>query len=394
MWDRLGIQPTGDRKTIKRAYTKLLRQYHPEEDPEGFQRLREAYEFALSQVDRHVEQHVEPAPQAAPEQDLEPLAVTLDESARQATPPSDQVLINDAEPEAEPVDLEFNQALELLRLAVESEDAMPFWTELLERLNDMPLTKRGHFEYPLVYALVQPSKLDPEYCHLAILPRWYVWSLNDLFHWREENLHLARFLHPDDFERMSYWLQDLDRVTTRNILEDLESLILDKGRGSDPYCWQPLLNMLIGLDSSLRAMIRKEALVLLLSYAEQCAKGGNAYIPQDILASLDQLIGFRATAFRRWSLSRLEQKLNTGGILEHMLIRAGQQTYAHHREPVEPSLFSQQARLQYGTFPWIWRLVKLAVSNFYKFAYLAIVFGFAAMMLFYMLGPILAGLAS
>lgn len=390
MWDRLGIQPTGDRKTIKRAYTKLLRQYHPEEDPEGFQRLREAYEFALSQVDRHVEQ----TPQAAPEQDLEPLSATLEETIQQETPSSEEVHIEDAEPEAEPVDPEFNQALELLRLAVDSDDAMPFWTELLDRLNDMPLTKRGHFEYPLVYALVQPSKLDPEYCHLAVLPRWYVWSLNDLFHWREENLHLTRFLHPDDFERMSYWLQDLDRVTTRNILEDLESLILDKGRGSDPYCWQPLLTMLSGLDNSLRAMIRKEALVLLLSYAEQCAKGGTAYIPQDILASLDQLIGFRATAFRRWSLSRLEQKLNTGGILEHMLVRAEQQTYAHHREPVEASLFSQKAVREMGALPWILKMIKLAISNFYKLAYLILVFGLAAMMLFYMLGPIIAGLAS
>ncbi len=36
-WDTLGIAPTNDRKTIKRAYSKLLKITRPEENPEGFQ---------------------------------------------------------------------------------------------------------------------------------------------------------------------------------------------------------------------------------------------------------------------------------------------------------------------------------------------------------------------
>ena len=31
-WEILGIEPTSDKKTIKRAYAKLLKQYHPEEN--------------------------------------------------------------------------------------------------------------------------------------------------------------------------------------------------------------------------------------------------------------------------------------------------------------------------------------------------------------------------
>ncbi|KAJ51925.1 tetratricopeptide (TPR) repeat protein [Clostridium tetanomorphum] len=43
----LNINETKDTKEIRRAYSKLLTKYSPEVDPEGFQRLRGAYEEAL-----------------------------------------------------------------------------------------------------------------------------------------------------------------------------------------------------------------------------------------------------------------------------------------------------------------------------------------------------------
>jgi tetratricopeptide (TPR) repeat protein len=46
-WDILGIKPTGDKNVIKEAYMDKLNLHHPEEDPEGFQTLRKAYETAL-----------------------------------------------------------------------------------------------------------------------------------------------------------------------------------------------------------------------------------------------------------------------------------------------------------------------------------------------------------
>ena len=43
----LGIDETKDEQEIKNAYRSLLKTANPEDDPEGFKRLREAYEEAL-----------------------------------------------------------------------------------------------------------------------------------------------------------------------------------------------------------------------------------------------------------------------------------------------------------------------------------------------------------
>ncbi len=46
-WEVLGLQPTSDRRAIKKAYAVRLKTTHPEDDPLGFQELRDAYEMAL-----------------------------------------------------------------------------------------------------------------------------------------------------------------------------------------------------------------------------------------------------------------------------------------------------------------------------------------------------------
>jgi len=47
-WTLLQIDPTDDSRVIKRAYAKLLKQHRPDEDPDGFQRLHQAYKRALA----------------------------------------------------------------------------------------------------------------------------------------------------------------------------------------------------------------------------------------------------------------------------------------------------------------------------------------------------------
>ena len=43
-WQRLGLPDGGDAQAVRKAYRGLLRLHRPETDPEGFRKLREAYE--------------------------------------------------------------------------------------------------------------------------------------------------------------------------------------------------------------------------------------------------------------------------------------------------------------------------------------------------------------
>ena len=50
-WSILGLEPTEDKELIKRAYMSGLTKHNPEDDPEGFSKLREAYENVLKEID-------------------------------------------------------------------------------------------------------------------------------------------------------------------------------------------------------------------------------------------------------------------------------------------------------------------------------------------------------
>jgi hypothetical protein len=67
VWDILGIAPTSEETTIRSAYAAVLKRVRPDEDPEGFRKLRGAYEAALRGATRQG-----PAQKAPAVQDPEP----------------------------------------------------------------------------------------------------------------------------------------------------------------------------------------------------------------------------------------------------------------------------------------------------------------------------------
>ncbi len=59
-WSILGLERSGaTEKDVKRAYARLLREHRPDTDPDGFQRVRQAYEAALGWLKRAAAEEAE-----------------------------------------------------------------------------------------------------------------------------------------------------------------------------------------------------------------------------------------------------------------------------------------------------------------------------------------------
>ena len=84
-WEELGISPTTDKEIIRRAFADKSSQCHPEEHPEAFKQLHDAYKTALN-ASRNTSAFIPPAPNPAITRE-EPLhqAETLDGSERKNT---------------------------------------------------------------------------------------------------------------------------------------------------------------------------------------------------------------------------------------------------------------------------------------------------------------------
>ena len=49
-WEILGVKPWTDKKSIKVAYARILKQTRPDDDPQGFRKLHDAYKEALALI--------------------------------------------------------------------------------------------------------------------------------------------------------------------------------------------------------------------------------------------------------------------------------------------------------------------------------------------------------
>ncbi|MFD3259652.1 tetratricopeptide repeat protein [Paenibacillus lentus] len=58
IWTILGIEQTYDTSVIRRAYAKKLQIHHPEDDPQGYQQLREAYDQAMRLAKQHQQSQI------------------------------------------------------------------------------------------------------------------------------------------------------------------------------------------------------------------------------------------------------------------------------------------------------------------------------------------------
>ena len=81
-WEVLGIEPTSDKKEIKKAYARLLKQYHPEENPEEFKQIQAAYQQCL-----HPDQKIESISFEQNKQDIKTQPISTKEEDEIIPPP-------------------------------------------------------------------------------------------------------------------------------------------------------------------------------------------------------------------------------------------------------------------------------------------------------------------
>ena len=203
-WDILGIAPTDDLREIKRAYAKALRIHHPEKDPEGFQKLRAAYERlqASSELPRklvlfadapNVEDCTPPAAgTASPESTSPP-----ERTAWAPAPPSDPTSPPAPArwPPAPPAPREevlytLQEEWKSLWNRYDRRESLEAWKEFLGRAELWDLQTKREFGWFLL-TFLQEAFLNGD---LRLLPRQAWLLLDRSFDWHAQELELSRRL--------------------------------------------------------------------------------------------------------------------------------------------------------------------------------------------------------
>lgn len=179
-WELLEIEPTGDSRLIKKAYVAKLKECHPEDDPNGFMQLQEAYKRALRQVEQPAQPSRQPLPAELPDE--------LTQVKRQPTPQaelldpsnwhSSRSLERQAEVPIKPA-IQFMELLEALCADEQQRQDLAAWRNLLN----------GDIQWPLEIVPLLQNRVMAVLKANTPLPCEVWYGCNELFGWAEpENL--------------------------------------------------------------------------------------------------------------------------------------------------------------------------------------------------------------
>lgn len=99
VWKLLQIEPTTDQALIKKAYAAQSRIYHPEENPEEFMRLREAYNLAIQWAEESGDEEIYSGGEDFYEEGKQPFQAQKREPAGDRKPEGDWFNMPEEEPE-------------------------------------------------------------------------------------------------------------------------------------------------------------------------------------------------------------------------------------------------------------------------------------------------------
>ncbi|WP_341708462.1 J domain-containing protein [Halopseudomonas sp.] len=182
-WETLGVEPYSDLRALKRAYARLLKEVHPEEHPEQFMALREAYETAQGLTARAAQANVHSRSPVIEDRDAsEQPVVPLEPDARQqAKIDQERLAIAENEAFARRMQALADAFQELLQDA-QRRNELGNWQALLgtPELSNLDIRLRhGALLLPALIQLLSDKQQQP-------LPAKVLVLLDDSFHWTQD----------------------------------------------------------------------------------------------------------------------------------------------------------------------------------------------------------------
>lgn len=199
-WQILGIARDADARTVRSAYARKLKTTRPDDDAAAYQRLREAYDYALERA-RQAETH---SPAAVSETTSVEPAMSVAAVAEAAAPVDPSLSVVDAsgpEDGADEAAMQIPDAEQLARSLHQywqekGDDALlDAWPSLWAHLDALPLSERTSANIWFAEFVLQAPQMPPA----------FVLKLADYFEWGRD--YRSDFeLGPERSEGMAYRL--------------------------------------------------------------------------------------------------------------------------------------------------------------------------------------------
>lgn len=214
-WTLLGIDPTTDKRAIKRAYSVALKSHHPEDDPQGFQALNEAYRWALDYADYdHEDMDYESIDESVDEPIGEPVDKSIEESTEQI---ADEVALavdveealpsspsQEATVEATPIDpqiLAIRQFIERFTDTIETplkRKDLSTWSALLHELESASFSFKEQVFFPIFDSFIAHYRDQSVAETNAFIPKGITAKFAQHLDWKANELTLIKYYERED----------------------------------------------------------------------------------------------------------------------------------------------------------------------------------------------------
>lgn len=250
IWKTLGIEPTSDTSVIRKAYAKKLRQHHPEEDPEGYQQLREAYDDALEQAKWHTEESLQDDDDSLEEESWEYETAEVDE-----TPLSEQREDYDRLSDAAVFSGDDD--------ADDLDDERTDWPAFGEDQDIAEFIQRVHALYSDFHSRIEPASWD------ELLNSDIVWDVerseqlqNALLAYLEDHRYLPRSVW-QRMDDMFHWSEKKDELLEEHSYSFIEYVMLQIS-GSAELGYDCLRNLPDSFEFDRYLELREDAMELMM----------------------------------------------------------------------------------------------------------------------------------